>query len=100
MEAVSFLSSFSRRGRRLFLVIVLITRGRGMGIGDIKLAFFMGLLLGWPMILPALLVAFAGGAIVGLILVFFGRKTLKSEIPFGPFLVGATVAVIFLPFVA
>ena len=31
-----------------FLLIVLASRGKGMGIGDIKLGFLMGLILGWP----------------------------------------------------
>lgn len=74
-----------------FLAVVLITRGRGMGLGDVKLAFLMGLILGWPQILLALLLAFGGGAIVGVGLVIANRKTLKSQIPFGPFLVGSTI---------
>ena len=79
-----------------FLALVLITRGRGMGLGDVKLAFLMGLVLGWPSILLALLLAFASGALVGLTLIFFKKKTLKSQIPFGPFLVAATVFTLFL----
>jgi len=61
-----------------------------MGFGDIKLAFLMGLLLSWPNILCALFSAFFIGAIVGILLITFGKKTLKSEIPFGPFLVTGT----------
>ena len=61
-----------------------------MGIGDIKLAFLMGLILGFPNILVALFLAFFLGAIIGLGLIFSGRKTLKSEIPFGPFLITGT----------
>ncbi len=70
-----------------FLLIVLISQGKWMGIGDIKLAFFMGLLLGFPNILVALFLSFFIGAIIGTALILFGKKTLKSEIPFGPFLV-------------
>lgn len=78
-----------------FLAIVLLTKGRGMGGGDVKLAFLMGLVLGWPNILPALFLAFAVGAIYGIILIIMKRKTFKSEVPFGPFLVMGTVAAIF-----
>lgn len=78
-----------------FLFLVLITRGRGMGMGDAKLAFLMGLLLGWPGILAALFLAFFAGAAVGLALIAFDRKTLKSPIPFGPFLICGTLAVLF-----
>ena len=70
-----------------FLTIVLISRGKAMGIGDIKLAFFMGLFLGFPNILVALFLAFLIGAIIGVGLILAKRKTLKSEVPFGPFLV-------------
>jgi len=79
-----------------FLVIVLISKGRWMGWGDVKLAFLMGLFLGYPKILVALFLAFSIGAIIGLILIAFGKKTLKSEIPFGPFLVSGTFLAIFL----
>jgi prepilin signal peptidase PulO-like enzyme (type II secretory pathway) len=74
-----------------FLIIVLLTRGRGMGLGDVKLAFLMGLVLGWPQILLALLLAFGSGAVVGVGLVIADRKTLKSQIPFGPFLAAGTI---------
>ena len=78
-----------------FLAIVLISRGKWMGMGDIKMAFFMGLFLCFPNILLALFSAFFIGAIIGLGLVFSGKKTLKSEVPFGPFLVIGTFIAIF-----
>ncbi|MDP2967306.1 MAG: prepilin peptidase [bacterium] len=78
-----------------FLSIVLISRGKWMGVGDIKLAFFMGLVLGWPNILLALFLAFFIGATVGVGLIISNKKTLKSEIPFGPFLVTGTFLVLF-----
>ncbi len=79
----------------LFLLIVLATRGKGMGIGDIKLAFLMGLILGWPNIMVALFSAFFVGAIIGIILIVSGKKGLKSEVPFGPFLVFGTFLAMF-----
>ena len=79
-----------------FLLIVLVSRGRWMGVGDIKLAFFMGLFLGWPNILVALFLAFLVGAVIGAILMLLKKKTLKSEIPFGPFLVAGTFLALFL----
>lgn len=78
-----------------FLLIVLVSRGTWMGMGDVKLAFFMGLFLGFPNILVALFSAFFIGAIIGLILIGLGKKTLKSEIPFGPFLVSGTFLAMF-----
>jgi len=70
-----------------FLLIFFISRGKWLGFGDVKLAFFMGLFLGFPKILVALFFAYLIGAIIGIGLVLIGKKTLKSEVPFGPFLV-------------
>lgn len=79
-----------------FLAIVIISKGRWMGIGDIKLAFLMGLLLGFPYILVALFFSFLMGAIIGIGLILAKRKTMKSEVPFGPFLVVGTFIALFL----
>ncbi len=70
----------------LFLLIILITKGEGMGGGDMKLVFLMGLILGYPAILYVLFVSFVLGAVIGLILILIKNKTLKSSIPFAPFL--------------
>ena len=74
-----------------FFLLFLITRGRGMGLGDVKLAFLMGLLLGFPKIIVASYLAFLTGAMVGVILILVGKKKLKERIAFGPFLVAGTV---------
>jgi len=78
-----------------FLMIVLISQGKWMGVGDIKLAFLMGLILSFPNILVALFLAFFIGAIIGIGLIIARKKTLKSEIPFGPFLVSGTFLALF-----
>ena len=78
-----------------FLAIILISKETWMGWGDFKLSILMGLFLGWPKILVALFFAFFSGAIVGLMLIFLKRKTIKSQIPFGPFLVSGTFLAMF-----
>ena len=78
-----------------FLAIVLISRGKWMGAGDIKLAFLMGLILSFPNILVALFLAFLLGAIIGTGLIISGKKRLSSEVPFAPFLVVGTLAALF-----
>lgn len=67
-----------------------LTRGRGMGFGDVKFAGLMGLFLGYPNIVIAFYIAFLTGAVVGVILVLRGKKGWKSHIAFGPFLVAGT----------
>ena len=74
-----------------FLFLVLITRGRGMGTGDVTLAAFLGLWLGWPKILLAVWLAFLIGAIWGIGLILLGRKKFGQTIPFGPFLIAASI---------
>jgi prepilin signal peptidase PulO-like enzyme (type II secretory pathway) len=78
-----------------FLFFFLISKGRWMGFGDVKLTFFMGLFLGYPNILVALFLAFLLGAIIGVGLIAFGSKSLKSEVPFGPFLIIGTFIALF-----
>ena len=78
-----------------FGAVVLMSRGKWMGIGDIKLAFLIGLVLGWPQTLVALFLAFFLGAIIGIGLIISGKKKLSSEVPFGPFLVAGTFLALF-----
>ncbi len=72
------------------LAIILFSRGQWMGLGDFKLAIFMGLFLGWPYILIALFLAFFIGAIIGITLVIFKAKKLKNKVAFAPFLIIGT----------
>ncbi len=78
-----------------FWAIYLLSKRRAMGFGDVKLALFMGLFLSWPNIFVAMSLAFAAGTIVGLALIFLKRKTMRSEVPFGPFLVFGTLIAFF-----
>lgn len=82
-------------GGLFFLVIFIIAKGKWLGFGDIKLVFLIGLFLGFPNILVALFLAFLIGAIIGIGLILAKKKTLKSELPFGPFLVGSTIIALF-----
>lgn len=70
-----------------FGAVIFVSRGRGMGLGDLKLAGALGLLLGWPDILFSFLLAFVIGALVSFVLLARGLKGLKGSIPFGPFLI-------------
>jgi len=73
-----------------FFLLVLLTRWRGMGLGDVKLVGLMGLFLGFPKIMIALYLAFLTGATLGVILILLGKKRFKSQIAFGPFLITST----------
>lgn len=78
-----------------FLILYFLTKRRGMGLGDVKLVFLMGLLLGFPKIILAFYLAFLTGAILGVILILIGKKRFGEHIPFGPFLTMAMVISLF-----
>mgnify|MGYP001599760690 CR=1 FL=1 len=76
-------------------IIILLTRGNGMGMGDLKLMAALGLLYGWPDILFIFMFASVIGAAVSLVLMLARKKTMKSSVPFGPFLVMGAASVFF-----
>lgn len=76
-----------------FLLIFVFSKGKAMGGGDVKLAVLIGAICVWPGTLLALLLAFVGGAIIGIILVMAKKKKMKSEIPFGVFIIPSIVIV-------
>lgn len=71
-----------------------------MGMGDVKLALVIGLLLGWFGLnawLVGLLAAFVVGGLAALVALLLRRVTLRGSIPFGPsMLAGALIAVLFV----
>lgn len=69
----------------------LLSRGRAMGFGDVKLALFMGFALGWPDVAVALLVAFVGGTLFAIPLLLLRKKAMKSMLPLAPFLAWGTL---------
>lgn len=82
-------------GAGMFAVIVAATRGRGMGLGDVKLMAALGLLFGWPDIVLVAIFAFILGALYSIRLLLIGGKSLKDAVPFGPFIVAGATLVIF-----
>jgi prepilin signal peptidase PulO-like enzyme (type II secretory pathway) len=81
----------------LLTIPVFIYGPERAGIGDIKMALFMGLILGFSMNLYwALLIAFAAGALVGGIGILLGKLHRKSTLPFAAFLGLGTIVVLFL----
>ena len=74
-----------------FLVLVLLSKERWMGWGDVKLGFLVGLILPWPLTIVVLLLAFVGGSVISLLLVGLKIKSMKDSVPFGTFLAAATI---------
>lgn len=84
----------------LFITFVgsLITGKEAMGFGDVKLMGGLGLFFGWRTIIIVSLMAFLLGAIVGIMLMIAKKKNGEEYMPFGPFIVIATIIAIFAPF--
>ena len=78
-----------------FAILWLVGKGRLMGLGDAKLILGIAWLLTPIESLAAIIISFWIGAVMSLVLMFFGRRkmTMKTEIPFGPFLVFSTFIV-------
>jgi len=77
-----------------FLILVLVSKEKWMGAGDVKLGFLCGLIVGFPNILVALFISFVTGAIIGLILIVSKKKDLKDKMPYGTLLTFATFVTI------
>ena len=70
----------------LFLVPVLVLGPRRAGIGDVKLALLIGLVVGFPVILSSLIISFLVALPVAGMLLITRRKQRDTLVPFGPFL--------------
>lgn len=82
-------------GLVFFGIIIYISKGRGMGMGDLKLIVALGILLGWPDIIFTILFSFLIGGAVGLVLMLRRKKTMKDALPFGPLIVLGVLTTIF-----
>lgn len=89
-------------GGGIFLLITviggIIAGKEAMGFGDVKLMGALGLFLGWVNIILVSVIAFLLAAIISIIILIFKRKQFNDYIPFGPFIVLATLVIIFTPF--
>ena len=81
-------------GGGFFLIQLLISSGRWIGGGDIRLGILMGAMLGWQKLLAALFLAYILGAIIGIILIILKKKKMSSLVPFGTFLSLATLIIL------
>lgn len=84
----------------LFYFVLRFAYPPGMGFGDVKLAGVLGMYLGylgWGHLFAGTFLAFLLGGLWSLALLAARRGTLKSSIPFGPFMLAGTAAAMLLP---
>ena len=79
----------------VYWLFKLTTGKEGMGFGDFKLLAALGAWLGWKMILPIVLGASVIGAIIGIAMKMSSSLREGRYVPFGPFLAGAGLVVVF-----
>ena len=83
-------------GLAIFMIMHVVYPA-GMGMGDVKLAGIIGLITGWVSIatsIVALMVAFFLSAIVSVVLLVSRKATMKTALPFGPFMLGGAILAI------
>lgn len=80
-----------------FWAIWFFSKGKAMGRGDADVALAIALYLEPPAALAGFVLAFWIGSILSLALLILGRLSLKSQIPFAPFLFAGALAALFVP---
>lgn len=68
-----------------FYIQILVSGGKWMGGGDLRIALFMGLVAGAKIAALGLLLAYFAGSIIGIIILVATRNR-NTEVPFGPYL--------------
>ena len=81
-------------GFSILLLIAIVSKG-GMGGGDVKLFFLIGLVLGTINTLLTLFIAAFAGMIVGKLIIMGSQQGEKTPIPFGPYIAVAAIIVYF-----
>jgi leader peptidase (prepilin peptidase)/N-methyltransferase len=82
-------------GFGMFFIIALVGRG-AMGMGDVKLAGVIGLMVGYPLVLPALLAGIILGGLAAAALLITRRATRKTAIAYAPYLCLGALAILLL----
>jgi prepilin signal peptidase PulO-like enzyme (type II secretory pathway) len=79
-----------------FWFLYAITKGKGMGFGDVRLALLIGLLHPFPQNVLAIFGSFVLGATFSIFWMLLGKANMKTKIAFGPFMIASSVATMFL----
>ncbi len=82
-------------GSGFFLFQYIVSKGRWIGGGDIRIGLLMGIILGFPNIILALFLAYIIGAITSIAMLLAKKATMKTAVPFGIYLTTTTFICIF-----
>lgn len=78
----------------IFAIIHIVSKGVWIGLGDAKLMFLIGMALSYPLGFLSLLFSVWIAALVGIVLMMFGKASRKTALPFGSFLAGVSILII------
>lgn len=87
--------SFAVTAFLFFRLLIFLTHGRGMGLGDALLAFLFSLISAFPASVVMIFLSFVFGGNFALLLLLSGKKKLGQSLPFAPFMTVATFVSIF-----
>lgn len=83
-------------GTSFFLIQFVVSRGKWIGGGDLRLGLFMGLAFGsLSLLITSIIFAYCIGSIVGILLILAKKKKWKSKMPLGVFLAMSTILTLF-----
>jgi leader peptidase (prepilin peptidase) / N-methyltransferase len=83
-------------GLLFFLIQFLVSKGKWIGDGDLRFGLFMGVLLGWPVVLVGIFLSYIIGAVISIFLLLGKVKKAGSQIPLGTFLsIGTLVSLLY-----
>lgn len=74
---------------------ILLSRGAWVGLGDLRVGAFMGVILGWKLTIVALFLSYLIGSVISIFIIIRRKKFIGVKIPFAPMLVTGTLAAIF-----
>jgi len=88
LTGLAFLA-VARAGQALF-------KAEALGLGDVKLSAFMGLCLGFPGVVWAVIGGVLAGGVAAAVLLVTGRAGRRDHFAYGPFLAGGSLLALFL----
>jgi len=80
----------------MYLFYIKVRKIEGLGQGDIKMVFLLGIFLGANKLIVTILLASLSGLAVGIVIIIIKKKDFKYALPFGTFLsIGGYIAYFF-----
>lgn len=74
---------------------IVLSKGRWLGGGDLRLGVLLAVLLGWKLLILSLVISYILGALVSIVLLLSDKADRKTAIPFGPFLITGGIIALF-----